>query len=170
MGSRLLALSPQVETNPIQPQTASQNDVGTFILPILSAAHELEGLEASLVASWHHSSQLVHSRRWHRVTYRKPVIITAMDDAGGCEFQTSRIANGRDVSLGGIAFEHFKPLPFRFMVVSLVKDGLVGESAVVRLTWCRFTREGKYCSGGYFLRTITAPIAGANDWQNWPAA
>lgn len=62
---------------------------------------------------------------------------------------------GKDISARGLGFFHTRPLPYRRMIVSFE----IGEGAWVRflidLTWCRFTRDGWYESGGRFLRAVS---------------
>jgi hypothetical protein len=38
------------------------------------------------------------------------------------------------------------------------------------LTWCRFTSQGRYKSGGKFLRTIRTTIDPEVDWADLPRA
>ena len=58
----------------------------------------------------------------------------------------------------GLGFYHRKPLTHRRMIVSLENGG--GWIAfLIDLTWCRFTRQGRYESGGNFLQSVLSPLA-----------
>jgi hypothetical protein len=61
---------------------------------------------------------------------------------------------GKHLSEQGLGFFHQVPLAHRFVMVTL--DVLDNQPArlLLDLTWCRFTRQGWYESGGRFLRVI----------------
>lgn len=62
--------------------------------------------------------------------------------------------SGRDISLGGLSFEHAGILPCTHAALSFVQKDDVSQPVLLQLTWCRFTRLGVYLSGGKFLRVI----------------
>ena len=82
----------------------------------------------------------------------------------------SKLAVGRDISLGGISFTHTDPLPCRNIAISFALDNGVLATAVTRLTWCRFTLDGVYQSGGLFLRTVEFPDSHDFDWDRLETA
>jgi hypothetical protein len=65
---------------------------------------------------------------------------------------------GKHVSERGLGFYHPQPLPYRRMIASL--EGPRGNwfGFLIDLTWCRFTRQGWYESGGRFLETVNSPL------------
>jgi hypothetical protein len=130
---------------------------------------ELEQLVASVVASWQASPCLLDSRRWHRVGYCRPVVLTPLADECARE-GTSWSITGKDISLGGFSFLHIRPLPHRFVAVTFVAGVATPVTLLVRLTWCRFTRESRYQSGGSFVREIVLDRAPADDWLRLPQA
>ncbi|MBW3543806.1 MAG: hypothetical protein KY476_26455 [Planctomycetes bacterium] len=130
---------------------------------------ELEQLVASVAASWHASPCLLHSRRWHRVGYRRPAVLTPLADECAREGMSWAIT-GKDISLGGFSFVHARPLPHRFVAVTFVAGVEQPVTLLVRLTWCRFTREGRYQSGGSFVREIVLDDVPAEDWLRLPQA
>jgi hypothetical protein len=112
-------------------------------------------LVQSLVASWQPCESAVDRRRCHRLPFEHSIGVTPLvgDEADG-ELQ---LALGRDISLGGIAFTHSEPIPNRYVAVTFWHEDGDDESVVTQLTWCRFTRQGDYQSGGNFLRMIELP-------------
>ncbi|MAG92781.1 MAG: hypothetical protein CMJ48_03400 [Planctomycetaceae bacterium] len=117
--------------------------------------HEIEGLVDSLLASWQRSGSLIHGRRWHRIPYSKTISVTALDERSEEPVSEPIVATGQDVSLGGIAFAHSQAVPQRLVAVTFdLLDGS-SESIVTALKWCRFGRDGRYRSGGRFLRAFT---------------
>lgn len=103
-------------------------------------------------ASWHRTSSLIYSRKTHRVPFTGELTIRGLDEnlkPVDCEFA----ARSRDISADGISFRHDGPLPYRFVELSYqTARGLVTRR--VRLTWCRYSAEGSYFSGGRFLRDV----------------
>lgn len=67
------------------------------------------------------------------------------------------VVAGKHLSERGLGFYHPQPLPFRRMIASL--RGPANESVhfLIDITWCRFTGQGWYDSGGRFLRTVSDP-------------
>lgn len=131
---------------------------------------EIDRLVESLVASWHSSAQLRQNRRWHRTPYRKPVVITPLDDIADTPIAEPHLAFGRDLAAGGLSFLHEQPLPHRIVAVTFSLEADMATAVVTRLTWCRFTRRGTYQSGGKFLRTIDLPELQELDLDALPAA
>jgi len=66
---------------------------------------------------------------------------------------------GKHLSEHGMGFYHTKPLPHRRMIVSFEAGNDAWLSFVINLTWCRFTKQGWYESGGRFLRAVSPPLA-----------
>ncbi len=138
---------------------------------MLRSIHEVEHLVKTLVASWHLSTQLLNTRRWHRIRFESPVAITPIDEQTGEPTHETMLAVGKNISLGGLCFGHRFPLPHRNIAVSfLADDGQSIESVTMRLTWCRFTREGTYQSGGQFQSMISSSIDVPSEWENLPTA
>ncbi|MHC4880607.1 MAG: hypothetical protein ACYTGL_29500 [Planctomycetota bacterium] len=147
-----------------------------FESPLLSFDDSFDGLESlarlqSLsadgdlcpTASWHQSASTIHSRRAHRVPLPMSVCLTGLDD----EFHPCAapvVVRGRDISVDGISFLHGLPLPFRYATISIRTSAGI-ESTVCRLTWCRYSREGHYVSGGKFMRHIPTGLVPPSDWE-----
>jgi len=114
-------------------------------------------------ASWYQSATTVHSRCAHRVPLPQSICLTGLDD----QFRpcaAPAIVQGRDISVDGLSFLHGQPLPFRYANVALRTPRGI-ESIVCRLTWCRYSREGHYITGGKFVRHIPANPVSPTDWE-----
>ncbi|MBN2024598.1 MAG: hypothetical protein JW809_17600 [Pirellulales bacterium] len=66
---------------------------------------------------------------------------------------------GKHLSERGLGFYHPKPLSFRRMIVSIETGNGGWIGLLIDLTWCRFTRQGWYESGGRFLRGVPSPMS-----------
>lgn len=118
---------------------------------VLSSLRELETLVEGLLASWVGNAALPR-RRFHRVAYRRPVAITPLCDETLQAAGETRRVETRDLSRAGLSFRHCHPLDSRLVAVTFPRNTAPPETIVLRLTWCRFTRNGVYYSGGRFLR------------------
>ena len=101
--------------------------------------------------SWYQWGGLLNDRRAHRVAFPETLLVVglATDSATGQFVPVAEpiIAQGRDISVDGISFQHADPLPHRYVAVSF-RSPFGTETLVARLSWCRFTREEHYVSGG----------------------
>jgi hypothetical protein len=123
------------------------------VLALLRGIPELAPLFGGAVASWHSSFSSLHSRRWHRVAYDKPLLITPVDDSTDRPSEPALLVRGRDLSLSGVSFMHPRPLASRKVIVRFESDDPATSSAILAiLRWCRFRRDGFYQSGGQFVR------------------
>ena len=124
---------------------------------ILQAIREIESLVDGASASWHTSAQVMQSRGLHRFAYCKPLWITPVDELAEQPSCDAIVVDGRDLSPGGVSFVHVAPLPYRIVVVTFQSADGRRASVLTRLNWCRFTRDGRYQSGGRFLRLFELP-------------
>jgi len=81
-----------------------------------------------------------------------------------------RLASGRDISQEGISFSHKKPIPQKLVQVTFNPTDDQPVSVIVELTWCRFSRDGTYQSGGKFRKTEPQQQPASIDWESLPAA
>ena len=125
-----------------------------FELSALHRLQEIERLIEKLVASWHRTDHVLQTRRWHRAGFEKPLALTPLDEITEKPIGDPLPASGRNVSVHGIAFSHFDPLPYRKIAITFPEENDIQISVITCLKWCRFTRKNMYHSGGHFLRTI----------------
>ncbi|MFT4556300.1 MAG: hypothetical protein ACI8P0_005421 [Planctomycetaceae bacterium] len=121
--------------------------------------------------SWHQWGGLLNDRRAHRVAFPETlhvVGLTTDSDTGQFIPATEPIiAQGRDISVDGISFQHADPLPHRYVAVSF-RSPFGSETVVARLSWCRFAGEDRYVSGG---RLTVEPQLNEElniDWDSLP--
>lgn len=106
-------------------------------------------------ASWHNSASLLHDRRSHRVVLKAPLTTAGLerseDDGSFRIISDWSDAVGRDVSIDGISFRHSEAIPHRYVAVQMEAAG-INEILVAKLSWCRYSQNGDYVSGGRLLR------------------
>lgn len=130
------------------------SDASGAPLAALRRLPEVQMLVDGSVASWHSSIASMQSRRWHRIVFEEPLIVTPLDDSTNEPSGEAFVATGREISLTGLSFMHQRPLAARKVAVTFQFDDGTSESVVAQLRWCRFRGDGHYQSGGQFLRSI----------------
>ncbi len=126
----------------------------SFKLSALHRLQEIESLIEKLAASWHRADRILQARRWHRAGFEKPLALTPLDEITEKPIGGPIPACGRNVSVHGISFSHFDPLPHRKIAITFPDENDIQISVITCLKWCRFTRKNVYHSGGHFVRTI----------------
>jgi hypothetical protein len=104
---------------------------------------------------------VMERRRETRYAFPFLIRITPVgaDDATPCA--ESVVVVGKSVSERGLGFYHPHPLPYRRMIASM--EGPRGDefAFLIDVTWCRFTRQGWYESGGRILEAANPPVEAA---------
>lgn len=122
---------------------------------VLRKLDGIEELIGSVVASWGGSARLLSQRQSQRLPYRKSILVTPLDERTEYPIGKPWTVACRDISFGGISFSHGSPLPHRKVAITFLELSDDAPPIVTRLSWCRFTKEGLYHSGGKFLRTLS---------------
>jgi len=158
--SNWLATTICAETKPKQHRNGPQT-----LLP-QRRVQDADKFVETVVASWNAASPVVEKRRWHRIVLEMPIAIADFDISSSRRSSDWKRARGCDLSWGGVSFQHVHLLSQRHAVVTFFpgKDAL--EPVVVRLTWCRFSRQGIYQSGGRFLRKVDWQFGEQPDWDH----
>jgi hypothetical protein len=112
----------------------------------------------SLLGTLYPKVSVMERRRDTRYPFPVLVHLTPVNDDGLTPRDENVVVVGKHISERGLSFFHPKPLPYRRMIVSLEgpRGGWFGF--LIDLTWCRFTKQGWYESGGRFLDTVTSPL------------
>lgn len=120
--------------------------------PPFRVLQEVDGLLETIGATWHRRSPIGFGRRWHRLPFAGQMLVTPLngDIVDGASFPVT----GNDISVGGISMVHDRPLTHRHVAITFTLADGSQESILTELKWCRFRRDGIYCSGGAFLRVI----------------
>lgn len=143
--------------------TAIQETQGTFPLgaPALGASEEaVRAQVCSLLVGFRPRSARVERRADHRYPFPYLIRLTPANADGTPAEGEAIVVVGKHVSEQGFGFYHTQPLPYRRMIVSFETSGGRCLSFLVDLSWCRFTRQGWYESGGRFLQIVPPPSAG----------
>jgi len=111
----------------------------------------------SLLASLFPDGRQPQRRRNQRYPFPHLVQLTPVGADGVTPEGETMVVVGKHLSEQGLDFYHSKPLPYRRMVASL-EAGAGWISLLIDLTWCRFTRQGWYESGGRFLQSVPLPL------------
>jgi hypothetical protein len=93
-------------------------------------------------------------RRETRYPFPHLIHLTPVGDDGTTPCGDSIVVVGKR----GVGFYHEAPLPYRRMIASLESGGGHWFGFLVDLSWCRFTRQKWYESGGRFLEAVTSPL------------
>lgn len=97
-------------------------------------------------------------RRWEqRYPYPYLIHLTPVGDDGVSPDGDGVVVVGKHLSEQGLGFYHPKPLPNRRMIATLESANGNRLSFLIDLTWCRFTRQGWYESGGRFVDVVPSP-------------
>jgi hypothetical protein len=102
----------------------------------------------------HNGSKRIERRGRRRYPYPYLVRLTPVDGDGVTPQGETVVAVGKHLSEQGIGFYHRNPLPYRRMIVALETAGGDRLRLLIDVTWCRFTEQGWYESGGRFLQTV----------------
>ena len=106
----------------------------------------------NLLTQMHPNRTRIERRKNLRHPYPFLVVITPVDTDGVTPLGKTVTVVGKDLTDRGVGFFHQEPLPFRRAIVSFESGTDIALSVLIDLSWCRFTRQGWYESGGRFLQ------------------
>ena len=113
----------------------------------------------ALLTTLYPKNGLTERRRHARYPFPYLVHLTPLDDQGNAKPDGSLAVIGKHLSEKGLSFYHSQPIPHRRMIVSIETRDQQWISFMIDLSWCRFTRQGWYESGGRFLESVEPPIS-----------
>ncbi len=111
---------------------------------------------AELLSRLYPRNALAERRRENRYPFPYLVHLTPVDDALAPAGE-SVVVVGKHLSPCGVGFYHPKPISHRRMIVSFEAGQQSWLSFLIDVTWCRFTKQGWYESGGRFLQRVDPP-------------
>ncbi|MGQ9574877.1 MAG: hypothetical protein ACUVUC_06130 [Thermoguttaceae bacterium] len=111
-----------------------------------------------VLAAVYPQGDLVERRRDARYPYPYLVYLRPVAEDGVTPEGDPLVAVGKHLSERGFGFYHPKPLAHRKMIASLEIAGGKRLGFLIDISWCRFTREGWYESGGRFLQVVPSPV------------
>lgn len=126
------------------PPSETQEDVRAQVLGLLSTLYP--------------KHELVERRRENRYPFPYLVHLTPVGDDDSTPAGETMVVVGKHLSEKGLGFYHPKPLPYRRMIASMEAPDGRWIGFLIDLSWCRFTRQGWYESGGRFLQSVLSPL------------
>ncbi len=123
----------------------------------LSAESAVRDQVWSLLSGLYPAHRNGERRAEQRFPYPYLVQLTPVAANGTPMPEETVVVAGKHLSERGLGFYHPFPLPFRRMVASLQGHDQAMAHFYIDITWCRFTGQGWYDSGGKFLRAVTDP-------------
>jgi len=110
-----------------------------------------------LLVSLFPRGQAAERRSRQRYPFPHLIRLTPVAEDGVTSEGESVVVVGKHLSEEGLGFYHPKPLAHRRMIASLEAPGGAWIGFLIELTWCRFTRQGWYESGGRFRHAVPSP-------------
>lgn len=123
-----------------------------------TAATETRTRVQGLLATLYPRTDFLERRQHTRYPFAQLIHLTPVAPDGITPQGKSIVAVGKHLSERGLGFFHQDPLPYRRMIVSLPSGNGRWVAFLIDLSWCRFTRDGWYESGGRFLDAVDRPI------------
>jgi len=150
----LIELPPQAD--------AQMPDVNSPVSLLPEAAEgaddEIRAQVWTLVTTLYPNRNLAERRRENRYPFPYLTHLTPIDERGEPSGETIVVV-GKHLSERGLGFYHPRPLPHRRMIVSMETPDGEWIGFLIDLSWCRFTKQGWYESGGRFLEAVDSPMA-----------
>ncbi len=100
----------------------------------------------------------IERRRDTRYPYPHLIYLTPVADDSLTVTDETVVVAGKHLAEQGLSFYHPEPLPHRRMIASLEAGNGRYLGVLIDLSWCRFTRQGWYESGGKFLQIVQSPV------------
>lgn len=124
-----------------------------------AADEEVRAQVCGLLSTLYPRSDKVERRGEQRFPFPYLVHLTPVESDGRVNVDETIVVAGKHISERGLGFYHQQPQPHRRMIVSLEVSSGAYLGFLIDLTWCRFTKQGWYESGGRFLQVVNSPIA-----------
>ena len=134
---------PQLDTLPLSGES-EDDDVRTQVWGLLTTLYP--------------KRELVERRGDNRFPFPYLIHLTPVADDGRTPEGETQVVVGKHLSARGLGFYHSQPLSYRRMIVSLEAGGGQWLAFLIDLSWCRFTQQGWYESGGRFLQSVLSPV------------
>jgi hypothetical protein len=140
------------------------SSTGTFLPEVVTLPEEAVRQQVwSLLSGLYPIHSRVERRGEQRFPYPYLVQLTPVAPDGFTRVGRSVVVAGKHLSERGLGFYHQQPLPFRRMIASLRGPAHCSMHFLIDVTWCRFSGQGWYDSGGKFLRAALDPGTPGDD-------
>ena len=111
-----------------------------------------------LLATFYPERNVTERRKETRYPFPSLVHLTPVAKDGVTPEGETIVVIGKHLSARGLGFYHPMPLADRRMIVSLETEAGEWIGFLIDLSWCRFTEQGWYESGGRFLQAVLSPL------------
>lgn len=105
-----------------------------------------------LLSNLYPVAPLLNRRTEQRYPFACLAHVTPVDEDGAAA--TPMVVSTKNISENGVSFFHPATLPYRRVLLSFERDDESSVTFLVDLSWCRFTRQGWYESGGRLLQVV----------------
>jgi hypothetical protein len=122
------------------------------------ATDDVQSQVWGLLSAFYPENGPVERRSETRHPFPRLVHLTPVGKDGITPEGETVVVVGKDISEHGMGFYHPKPLPYRRMIASVEAPNGQWLGFLIDLSWCRFTHQGWYESGGRLLRAVLSPI------------
>jgi hypothetical protein len=112
----------------------------------------------SILSGLYPQGKAAERRTDQRFPYPHLMYLTPVGSDGLVPSGDSVVVVGKNLSLHGLGFYYYEPLPYRRMIASLELPEARWAGFLIDVTWCRFTQHGWYDSGGRFIQAVASPI------------
>ncbi|MEX0865776.1 MAG: hypothetical protein WD030_00365 [Pirellulales bacterium] len=119
-----------------------------------STGDTLRGFIRGMLAQMYPEGKILDRRRDRRFPFAHLLRLTPVAPDGLTITGEPMVVVGKHLSEGGLGFFHPHPIVARRVVATLSAPSGHEMDVLLDLTWCRFTKEGWYESGGRFLRVL----------------
>lgn len=128
------------------------------IAPVRQTSPEesIRGFVRGLLGQMYPEGKILDRRRDRRFPFAKLLRLTPVAADGVTATGEPLVVVGKHLSEGGLGFFHPQPIAARKVIATLSTPGGRSINVLLDLSWCRFTQEGWYESGGRFLRVVEA--------------
>lgn len=135
-----------LETVPIVPHAPVVAEVG----PDDAVRAQLRRLLSQL----HPTPRIIDRRAERRYPFPQLILLAPVEANGTSAAADPVVVAGKHLSERGLGFYHPAPLTYRRAIASLELRPAGWIGLLVDLSWCRFTRQGWYESGGRILDIV----------------
>jgi hypothetical protein len=136
--------------------------------PALTGLDDVRTQVWALLTTLYPQHEFVERRRENRYPFPSMIRLTPVGLDGVTPEGESISVVGKHLSERGLGFYHPKPLPYRRMIASLQNARGEWMGFLIDLSWCRFTRQGWYESGGRFLQAVASRMEDAQIHDECP--
>lgn len=107
-----------------------------------------------LLSNLYPVAPLLNRRMEQRYPFACLAHVTPVEEEGVGAPMPPMVVSTKNISENGVSFFHPGTLPYRRVLLRFERDDASSVTFLVDLSWCRFTRQGWYESGGRLLQVV----------------